>query len=335
MTRQFSYGKRILNLSLDRLKEIRESRKYRRYYIRPAQPQRNTVSRNIDFYGLLIAASIALFLISAWYAKSSLTGLLITIFIMTALTYTAFRIRKLMEREAVVHSSLWNAGKICQEKIRGIDSTDSLNNLVMEILEKLPGYSDVHIIKERSGEEGRIGVGVRALYRGVPVAVGCIICENGHGPVSSEKISHLLEEIKGLDIKGCVLVATGVFSGEARRAALELKKSVTMVDLYRLVDLARRTGHRIFPSGPAEAVSSADTKVFKYKKLTRNMLAGEKAGQYLFSAAVLFAMYYMAGHAGIIGPVYLIAALVNVGLSLYCAASNREEDLIGPDRGRT
>lgn len=329
MTSRYNYGKRFFSLGLGRLREIRSRGKYRRYYVKPAQSV-NPMASNIDFYGLLLAASFVVFTVSTWYTGSPSRGLFVTAPLMTPVVYLAFRIRRALENEARLHNRLWRAGRICQEKIKNI-GIDNLNTLVMEILEKIPGYSDVHLIKDRPGEKGDISMcmSVRALREGEPVVVGCVIPDDCDTPVTTEKISYLLEEMKKLDIKGGILVAAGTFSGEARRAALELKKIVTLVDLYRIVDLARKTGHEIFPSGISDGKPEKEIGSFRYKKLFRYALEREKAKNYLFSAGLLLAMYYAAVEAGIFSFTYLIFAMVNIALSLYCIMVNREKDLLG------
>lgn len=330
MLRQYSRGKRILASGLDKLREIRVRGRYMRYYIRPAQSAGNPVARNIDFYGLLLAASAVIFLISSSLAGSPLRGLFLTAPLMAPVAYTAFRIRKALENEAAVHGRVWKAGRICRERIKNISAVDRLNGLVVEILEKIPEYSGVHIVNERSGQEGdkSMSLAVRAMHRGVPVAVGCVIPDDADKPVTYEKIACLLKEIKKLDTKGVILAATGQFSGEARRAALELKKNLTLVDLYRLVDLARATGHEIFPPVSSEGGPEKEIGLFRYKKLKRFALERGKAKSYLYSAGLILAMYYTAGESGIFSAGYLFFAALNLFLSAYCIVGNREKDLL-------
>ncbi|MCL4440883.1 MAG: hypothetical protein M1609_09940 [Firmicutes bacterium] len=104
------------------------------------------------------------------------------------------------------------------------------------------------------------------------------------------------------------------------------------MDLFRLVELARLTGHQIFPAAAGEKETGGETGDLKYKKLIRNALGREKARGYLFSGVIIFALYFAARTADIISAAYLAAGLLNLALSMYCLLSNRERDLLGPNR---
>ncbi|MFZ5652465.1 MAG: restriction endonuclease [Bacillota bacterium] len=336
MLKQYSRSKRLFNIGLARLREIRARGRYMRYYISPARSE-SALAKNIDFYGLLLAASIVVFTIFAHFAGSLSKGLLMTVPLMMPAAYMALKIRKAMEKEAAVHDRTWRAGRICRERIRSISDVEGLNTLVAEILEKIPGYSGVHVLNDSPGKEGdnSVSMAVRALHEGGPVVVGCVIPGDGDSPVPSEKIACILEEIKSSDIKGGILVTSGTFSGEARRAALELKKSVTLADLYRIVDLARETGHEIFPAVCYNGNAEKDKSTLRHKKLIRFALEREKAKSYLYSAGLLLAIYYTAGEAGTFSAGYPAFAVINLLLAMYCIIGNREKDLLGTAGKRT
>lgn len=333
---QYRRGKRLFDIGLSRFREIRARGRYMRYYVRPARPE-SSLAKNIDFYGLLLAASIIVFTISAHFAGSLSKGLLMAVTMMLPVAYMAFKIRKAMEEEAAVHGKMWRAGRICRERIRNISAIDGLNTLVAEILEKIPGYSGVHVLNDSPGKKGdnSVSIAVTALHEGGPVVVGCVIPDDGDSPVPPEKIACILEKIKSPDIKGGILATSGTFSGEARRAALELKKSVTLADLYRIVDLARETGHEIFPVGGYGGIAEKDKSTFRHKKLIRFALEREKAKKYLYSAGLLLAMYYIAGGADAFSAGYPAFAAINLLLAVYCIISNREKDLLGAAGKRT
>lgn len=307
-----------------------------RYYVRPAKSD-SSLAKNIDFYGFFLAASIVIFIISAHFAGSLLKGLLMTLPMMPPAICMALKIRKAMEKEAAVHGRMWRAGRICRERIKNISDVDGLNTLAAEILEKIPGYSGVHVLDDCPGKDKdkSVSMAVRAVYEGGPVVAGCIIPGDGDSPVPSEKIACILEEIKSSDIKWGILVTSGTFSGEARRAAMELKKNVTLADLYRIVDLARETGHEIFPAVCYNGNAEKDKKTLGYKKLIRFALEREKAKKYLYSAGLLLAMYCIAGGADTFSAGYPALAAVNLLLAVYCIIGNREKDLLGAAGKRT
>lgn len=331
MVRLFSLKKLIFKLDINTWRERRKKGSCLRYYLRPFQDDRNNLARNIDFYGPLAVILIVTLAAAAGYAGISFRALALALPLMALEVYAAFRIRREFRNKAAVHSRLWKAGRLCQERIKNIGGPGKLEDLVIEILEKIDGFSDVHAVREPDKE--RIvsgGMSVRALYRGVPLAVSCITPDAEGGLIPAERVLEFKEEMKRLEISQGVLVAAGSYTGEARRAALEGGGKVILVDLYRLVELARQTGHGIFPAVPGEAQAGRGKISAGRKKLFRIALSREKARGYFLSAGVLLAVHYLTGPEEAFRPVYLAFGLVNLALSMYCLLSNREGDLLGP-----
>lgn len=327
MKKYYSQGKRFFSLSMERWKEMRARGKYLRYYIKPSRSHRNALARNIDFYGLLFIALLVTFAFLTAHTGSAARGLLLSVPLMVPVVLIAFRIRKALEDAEMDHHRLWVAGRQCQERIKSIETSDGLNMLLVEILEKMPGFSDVHVIKDRP-EDDQIqstSTAIRALYRGTPVAVGSMVKEGDS--ISADKVLQFQQEIKKLDMPAGIIVAAGTFSGEARRAALEGKKNITLVDLYRLVDLARMSGHSIFPALLGEMKANGGKVSHGYKKLFRNALGREKAKSYFLSACLMMAIYFTALSLDFWGAAYLLFGILNLALSIYCIVSNRERDL--------
>lgn len=324
MKKYYSQGKRFFSLSIEKWKDLRARGKYLRYYIKPSASHRNSLARNIDFYGLMLVLLLAAFATLTAHTGSAFRGLLLSVPLMTAGLFIAFKIRNILEKAEIDHQRLWMAGRQCQERIKSIAASGGMNMLVVEILEKMPGFSDVHIIKDRPDENNTSGTAVRALYRGSPVAVVSI---DGEGDsISVEKVLQFKQEIKKLDIPAGIMVAPGTFSGQVRRAALEGKKNITLVDLYRLVDLARISGHSIFPLLP-EVKSNESMISQSYRKLFRSALERAKAKSYFLSAGLMIAMYFTSLSLDYWGSAYLLFGVINLGLAIYCIVSNRERDL--------
>jgi len=173
-------------------------------------------------------------------------------------------------------------------------------------------------------------MGLRALRQGTPLVVGSIMPGEDEEKVTAEKVSIFTGELRRLNMEEGILVAAGAFSNEARRAAREGGKRVTLVDLYRLVELTRVAGHSIFPAQPwLESAGQAGKRQILYRKLLRNAFLREKARSYLISAAIMIALYCTVVSPGLPGAVYLFFGLANLALALYCIFSNRETDLLG------
>lgn len=332
MARFFSLNKRIFKLDINTWREIRNKGKYLRYYLKPVRDDRNSLARNIDFYSPLAAVLLVTLAAAAGYSGGAAKTLLLAVPVMALEVYLAFRLRSVFRNSAAVHNRLWNAGRLCRERIRDLVSTEKLENLVVEILEKLDGFSDVHAVREAVKEDrpGDSGIAVRALFRGAPLAVGCIMPDDEAGSIPAEKVLEFKNELKRLDIKGGVMVAAGSYSGEARRAALEGRDKVILVDLFRLVELARQTGHSIFPGTDLETGEGGGNRPAGRQRLFRNALSREKAKGYFLSSGMLLAMHYLTGPAEALSAGYLAFGLVNMALSMYCLLSNRESDLPGP-----
>lgn len=331
MVKFFRLGQRIFRLDIERWREMRIKGRYLRYYLRPLRDDRNTLARAVDFYGPLLVLILITWAAAAVYSDNSYRTFVIAVPLTAAEVLAAFRLRRKLRENAAVHDSMWRAGRQCQERIKNIGGIEQLEKLVAEILEKVEGFSDVHTIKD-SAESPNIqggGISVRALYLGVPVAVGCLAGDGVEEPVAAERVLKFKEETISLGHRAGILVAAGVFSGEARRAAREGRKRIALVDLFKLVELARETGHDIFPAAPGDRAPAAAGRAVMLHKLVRIALSREKARSYFFSAGVMLGMYYLAGASGTNTAVYMAFAAVNMALSIYCLLSNRESDLLG------
>ncbi|MFZ5644009.1 MAG: restriction endonuclease [Bacillota bacterium] len=332
MINRLKQGKKLY-MGFKRWKDLRDRGRYLKYYIKPAGNGRNLLSTNIDFYGLLAFALLSTYLALAVYTGSPLKATYYGIPLMIAEAYAAFRIRRALEKEANAHKRLWRAGRLCQEKIKSLGSSTNLEVLVMEVLEKLPGFSDVHVLKDEmeldDKNDSNISLGLRALYQGRPVLVGCIVPEEGKS-ISHENVSAFIEEVKRINIKEGIMVAGGIFTTEAKRAAREGKKRIILIDLYRLVEFCRQAGHVIF--SPVQNDVNGD-KVQKHSNVLRVFLrfafSREKARGYLLSGLIMIVLYMTTLSSGILGIGYLFFGAINLALSLYCIVSNRELDLIG------
>ncbi len=325
MKKYYSQGKKFFSLSVEKWKEMRSKGKYPRYYIMPSDSPRNTLARNIDFYGLIFILLLTTCAALTAHTGSASRGLLLSVPLMIPAVLAAFKIRRSLDRAAMDHRRLWVAGRQCQEKIKNIGTSGGMNTLVVEILEKTTGFSDVHIIKDRPEDQRHTcSAPIRALYRGAPVAVGTMVDDGGS--ITAERVLQFKQEIRKLDIPAGILIAAGTFSGEARRAALEGKKNITLVDLYRLVDLARLSNHSTFPLlGELKANENRVSR--DYNKLFRNALGKEKARSYFLSAGLMFTMYFTFVTLDFWGPAYLLFGIFNLAIAIYCIVSNREKDL--------
>lgn len=323
-------------INLEKLQEIRRRGRYIKYYVRPVRNGRNTLAKNIDFYVFMAAALVITFFIMAEYTKNPSRALLYTIPVMVPGYFLALVIKKALDSEDIAHKKLWRAGLLCQERIRELGSEEKLAGLMVEILEKLPGFSDVHLLRENEGKkEPDISMDLRALRRGSPVLAGCIMPGEGEDQTAADKVSVFVREMERLNMKEGILVAAGKFSDEARRAAREGKKRIALVDLYRLVDLARLTGHDIFPTVLPDSGGRNGKSKTMYRRLFRNAFTREKARGYFLSAAVMTVLYYTVMPPGLSGVMYLLFGVLNLSLALYCIASNRETDLLGTPGGKS
>ncbi|MFZ5595609.1 MAG: restriction endonuclease [Bacillota bacterium] len=323
-----SRNRKVLVAGIERWRETRNRGKYLKYYIKPAGNGRNILAKNIDFYGLLAAAFIVISGLTAGYTGDLSRAALISFSAMAVITYAAFRIRRSLEMEARAHMSMWKAGRLCQDRIKNIGGGD-LEKLISELLEKLPGFSDVHLVKktEEDAPENYCDVPVRAIYRGETVGIGCLLPGESGQSIPVERVTQFIDRIKELGIKKGILVAAGVFSGEAKRVAVEEKRTVKLLDIYRLVDLCRVTGHRMFPTLSNEN-KEAEIKTGTYRRLFRNALRREKAKSYLLTSILMFLMFFTAPE-GLLRAVYAAFSLINLFLSVYCVISNRETEIIG------
>lgn len=328
--------RRFYIINLEKLQEIRRRGRYIKYYVKPVKNGRNTLAKNIDFYGFMAAALVIIFFIMAEYTKNPSSALLYTIFVMVPGYFLALAIKKALDSEDIAHKKMWRSGRLCQERIRELGSEEKLAVLMVEILEKLPGFSDVHLLREnKERNEPGISMDLRALRQGTPVLVGCVMPGEGEDQTAADKLSVFVREMERLNMKEGILVAAGKFSDEARRAAREGKKRIALVDLYRLVDLARLTGHDIFPAVLPDSGARNGKRNIIYRRLFRNAFTRKKARGYFLSAAVMTVLYYTVAAPGLTGVVYIIFGALNLSLALYCIASNRETDLLGDPVGKS
>lgn len=318
-------------IDLEKLKEMRRRGKYLRYYVKPVRAGRNTLAKNLDFYIITAAVAVTACFMLAGYTGSPKKALVYTLIIMLPAVWLAVKIKKHTEGEEIDHKRLWRAGKLCQQRIKELGSGDKLSGLMMEIMEKMPVFSDVHLLKENDrGNDQGLNISLRALRQGRPLAVGCLAAVENDDRVPAERVAQFLGELERLNIEEGILVSAGDFSHEARRAAREGGKKVTLVDLYRLVELTRLVGHNIFPAQllPDSEGKSGSQKAYR-QRLFRNAFLRNKARGYLAAAAIMTALYFTVIPPGLSGAAYLACAAVNLALSVYCIVSNREPDLLG------
>lgn len=336
MARFFSLNRRVFRLDINHWREMRRKGRYLRYYTSPLKDDRNTLARVIDFYGPLAAVLLVTWAAAWGYAGGLLKGAVLAAPAMALEVLAAFGIRKAFRDNAAVHERLWRAGRQCQERIKKAGSSRRLEKLVLEILSGLEGFTGVQIEGRGGRGPGRKNgvIAARALYRGAPLAVGYLPAGEGGGAFGAEKVSAFREEMKKIGINRGILVASGFFSAEAGRAALEGRREtrVALVDLYRLVELARATGHPVFPAAAGSPVTGGDRGDSRGRRMLRNALTREKARGYSYAAAVMLAMYCLARPGDFFGSGYLFFGAVNLALSVYCLVSNRESDLLGPSR---
>ena len=331
MVRFFSLKNRNFRLDLERWREMQRKGKYLRYYLKTGQDGRNSLARQIDFYGPLAAVLLVTWALAAGLAGNYLKGLALSIPLAVLEVALAFKIRRVFVSAAAERARLGQAGRRCLERIRGIKSAGKLEKLVVEILGLIDGFSDPHQVRE----EKTGSVAVRALYRGLPIGVGCLLPDSD-GRVAADRVVAFREQLSRLELKGGLIITTGAFSGEARRAAVEVRKSsrITLVDGYWLVELARETGHRVFTEDSAAAAVAREDRSKAYHRLFRSALTRERAKGYLYAAGMMLAMYYLFGLTGIQSQGYIAFALLNLCLWAYCLVSNRESDLLGPVKVR-
>lgn len=327
MTKYFNTGKRLFKLRLTRWREKKLSGKYIRYYIKPAVDGRNVLARNIDFYGPLVVLLLATYALVAIYSGSYLLALVLGLPVMAGEIFIALRLRRMFQNNTITHNKLWMAGRKCQEDIGKITDIDEFSKLVIEILGKVPGLTDVHIVKDRGITGYHIGIDIaaRAIRQGIPIAIGCLIPGFDKSELKAKMIFHFKEELKSLNIREGILVAAGNFSVEAKRAALEGKNKIILVDQYKLVELARLTGHPVFPAA-GDPANDSDKKDLLYSSLIRYAFAREKAKGYFFAGGIMLLLYYIASVADFFNTGYLLFGIFNLGLSIYCLLSNREKD---------
>lgn len=331
MARLFSMGKRLFKLDMDKWRQKRNTGQYLRCYIKPVRDDRNSLAKNIDFYGLLLLVVLTTLALAVIYWGNQPGAYALAAPLALLEVYTAFRLRDFFIKRARIHSSLWVAGRRCLERIKAVGDVGNLEQLFIEILERINGFSDVHRIKLEENESREPGSPIRALLMGVPVAVRCLVPEDNQNTIQEEQVVQFREELEKLDIRGGILVAAGVFSGEARRASLEGRKKtrITLVDSYRLVEMARLTGHQIFPAGAADISTGREPGTNKYRKLVRAALGREKAKGYMTAGGVMLSMYYLASLMDMLSAGYLLFGLINIALAAYCLLCNRESDLLG------
>lgn len=334
MFERLKVEKKFHIINLAKLQEVRLRGRYIKYYVRPVRNGRNELAKSIDFFGFMAAALVIIFFIMAEYTKNPLRALLYTVPVIIPGYFLVLRIKKSLESERLAHKKLWLAGRLCQERIRALGSAEKISIILSEILEKLPGFSDVHRLRENGdNKELNLNMDLRALRQGNPALVGCIMPVEGENEIAADKVLLFVREIKRLNLEEGILAAAGKFSAEASRAAREGRKKITLVDLYRLVELSRLTGHDIFPAGLLpDSEGTLGKKRILRQKLFRNAFTREKARGYLGAALVMMALYCTVA-SGLTGALYLLGAAVNLSLALYCIASNREIDLLGSPGG--
>jgi len=337
VARFISLRNKIFVLDIEKWRELRKRGRYLRYCVKPVRDDRNSLARTIDFYGPLAAVLLVTGAVAAGYGGFRPGTLAVALPLMALEVLIAFRLRKWFQSNASLHYRLWTAGRQCQENIKKTGPA-GLEKLMVEILEKIDGFTEVKTTggHGKKGKHPGGGISVRALLHGEPVAVACVPPDLDKGLVSPESVIKFREEMKNSGFSAGILAAAGFFTGEARRAALEERKNIriALLDLYRLVELARETGHRVFPSLPGEQREGGKKNAGAYRGLFRKALAREKSRGYLYAAGIMLAMICITGSGGGIGTGYVLFGVVNLALSLYCLLSNRESDLLGPVRPR-
>lgn len=332
MTKLYRLGERLFRLDISAWRENRRSGKLLRYYMKPADDNRNRLARWIDFYGTLLLTIIVTFLIMYSAFDEPRLAALFSIPLIAGEILLAFRIKVRRKNDRLLHKKIWQAGASALNKIQGIDSREEFSELVGEVLGKLEYFSDVHTVQNQSPENNNIPL--RAVCNGVPVAVGCEIARNEKNEIEAEQVALYVQGMEKIGLNSGILVAGGTFSEEARQVALRASKKYTirLIDAIKLVELARQAGHEIFPAeGISYGQSEKHTTRHMRRKLLASAVSGRKRGKgYLTASGVMFAMYLLFKAINPYSAMYLAFAGLNLALALYCMWTAREKELLAP-----
>lgn len=331
MTKLYRFGERFFRLDLAAWRDQRRSGKLLRYYVKPLNDSRNRMARWIDFYGTLMLAMLATFLImySAFGEPQRAVVTSLPLFAMEI--YLAFRIKAQRKNAYLLHKKIWQAGTSALEKIQCMESREDFAKLVGDIFKGLPYFTDVHIVRDQN--DGAENIPLRAVCNGVPVAVGCEVGNNKENEIGTEQVSLFIKAMERAKLNSGVLVAGGTFSEEARQVALQASKRFTirLIDAIKLVELARQTGHGIFPAeGINQIEPDKHTRYTRQKVLASAVIGRARGKGYLTASVIMFAIYLLFKPINPFSSFYLVFAGLNLALALYCLWTAREQELLAP-----
>lgn len=331
MAKFFKYYNRIFKLDIKRFKEMRRNGRNIKYYIKPFNDERNSLAKGLDFYGPLIILIVLTWLAIRITIGSNFKAVIVSIFITAIELYGAFHLREFFRGMAQTHKKRWSEGRRCQEKIKKLKSEYQLVELVAEILGKIPGFSNVEIIANKEKSEMR-SIPLQAVLKNELIAVDFIMPETKvKGDISSDAVLESREKMLNNGYSVGIIVTTGYFTGDAKRAALENRKKIriALVDIYMLVDLARETNHIIFKPTEPEELKGSDRSL-GYKAISRSIFSKDKVKGYWLSSGLLMIMLFLfrTSESIILIYVYSLFAAVNFLLGFYCLISNRENNLL-------
>lgn len=332
MSNLYRLGKRIFSLNLSHWRERRLSGRLMRYYVKPAEDNRNHLARWIDFYGMLLVAVMLTFMVMYAAMEQPLRALLYSLPFWALEIAALLNIKAKKRNSYILHKKIWMAGRDALASIQGIKTRDDFSILVSQIFNKLFFCKDVHVAKRNDGENS--GVSLRAVCNGVSVVISCDVPEGDKKETGPERVAEFVEEMKTAGLNGGVLVSSGDFSEEAKAVAADAGRIyiIRLVNSVKLVELARQAGHEIFSLEDVDQLKISDHAGYNNsRRMLKAAVGNRKRGfGYLSTSLILFAMYLTLNIPGSFNAFYLAFAFINMGLYLYCVRTAGERELLAP-----
>lgn len=318
---------------LVRWHERRRKGKLMRYFIKPAEDNRNKLARWLDFYGVLIILMfmtfVVLFNATNHWGKTFLYAL--PLCGLEAIVAWRIKIKKGMVQS--LHKAIWSAGKQALAKIQKIENQHEFETLVFDILHNLSYCQDAHFVQNPGliGEVKKPGM-MRVQCNQVSLVVHCHI-PGDTGLTGSEQLKILLSQIETSGLQGGLLVSSGDFSEETKTLALENGKqfSLRLINAAKLVELAREAKHAIFPLDTSEEKPGMPQgETWQQKNRARELLGKQKKKSYYLLVSIVLVGMLVFPLPVFLKIVYLVFAVINLMLYLYCLKITGKKAFLEP-----
>ena len=318
-----------------------------RYFLKPKEDNRTPFGKRDDGLGGILLIWLASFLLLASFTGRPAAALALSLPLLVIEALVLKKYRALRERRRRLEQRYWLAGQKFMGDILKMDPQQEFYPYVHDILAGLPGFQEVRLKpnKEQEGGKNNQGADLEGVYKGLRVVVRCVL-QKGEQKTVADDLRTFARELHLGEYQHGLYLTTGEFDAGvfsvvkgAARKGIQIK----LVNRYRLMDLARQAGSRVFqeeePALGTQAMSGWGKRAAVLTAIRDSAFGSRKRAKsyFLYGLLLLLGSFFLKGSTAL-GLIYLFFAVLNFvfgASSLYFGRPLEEIDPLeglGPEK---